>query len=158
MTTGCVTCGGPYRGDKERSVVSDPLYRGPYGHSKNGECVECHILVWDDQYGWLERMICLTHKQFLRTTEFDPERSKDKMRKYTPTPAQVARWGYHGTAIRGSAMFRWYCQECGQPIRIPTPWPAEPPLCDECSGEKRRLMPHPLAGTMDDDAHKVSDN
>jgi len=28
------------------------------------------------------------------------------------------RYGKPGTKLRGSSLYRWYCSECGEPIRI----------------------------------------
>jgi len=71
----CNTCGGPQRSD--RTIVFDPRYRGPEGHSIPGQCYDCHARAWEDGLGWLAVILGMTSKQFLRTPASDPERCKN---------------------------------------------------------------------------------
>lgn len=49
-------------------------------------------------------------------------------------------------------MFRGYCRYCGQAIRVSKPGMARCMECEECSGERKALMPGDVAGPLDEDS------
>jgi len=41
----CPVCGGPFRSNK--TIVHDPLYLGPFGHSPKYVCHDCWCEAWE---------------------------------------------------------------------------------------------------------------
>ena len=54
--------------------------------------------------------------------------------------------------VPGSQYFRWFCECCGEPIRILSPDPDTSQYCEVCSGTKKSLMPGGKSGPLDPDS------
>jgi len=68
----------------------------------------------------------------------------ERIRLLTP------RFGRPGSPIPGSRYVRWYCQSCGEPMRVTRdPWPPTYLICEVC-GDRHGYVPERKAGPIDD--------
>lgn len=77
------------------------------------------------------------------------------MAKLSPQVAQrigllTSRFGEPGSPIPGSQYVRWYCQSCGEPMRVSRePWPPTYRIC-EVSRDRHGHVPERRASPIDD--------
>lgn len=60
------------------------------------------------------------------------------------------RFGRAGNPIPGSQYVRWYCQSCGEPMRVSgRPWPPTYQTCEVC-GDRHGYVPERRPAPADD--------
>lgn len=63
---------------------------------------------------------------------------------------QTAKYGPPGSQIPGSRYVRWYCDFCGEPMRVSgKPWPPPVRDCERCAGRHGQVAT-PTSGPRDD--------
>lgn len=62
----------------------------------------------------------------------------------------TAEFGQPGSPIPGSQYVRWYCESCGEPMRVSgKPWPPAVRDCERCAGRHGQVAA-PASGPLDD--------
>jgi hypothetical protein len=61
------------------------------------------------------------------------------------------KYGTSGSQIPGSRYVRWYCDFCGEPMRVsPKPWPTPVRDCERCAGRHGQVAVGTSSSHVDD--------
>ena len=62
----------------------------------------------------------------------------------------IPRYGEPGSRIPGSQYYRWYCLDCGEPMRVTGQnWPPTYETCEVCAGRHGQVA-QPHSGPTDE--------